>query len=315
MGLRETYLENLIKRKGQQYDQENGAIYSEAEYEVGLDENGKPVSSHALHQVILMIIDEFKRVCDKHNIPFALGFGSALGMYNYKGFIPWDDDADLVVSVDDLPRLAKALEEDLSDDFTFESYESDKRYLVLNPSMKIRYKHSYIKEANSFFLPNRCKNGSGIFIDICAFSNVPGDLKTHTRLRRNALWTMPYYCFLDGVLRIHPYLTKKRLKRFEKKVNDKYRGSGYVSQSIIIAWQAFNKDKTKILYPYDMIYPFVEREFEGRMYPFFHDVEGFLRRNYGDIGLRRFEDGEWRETYPEEKRKIRHIKKISIYEK
>ena len=63
-----------------------------------------------------------------------------------------------------------------------------------------------------------------------------------------------------------------------------------------------------------MIYPFVEREFEGKMYPFFHDVEGFLIRNYGEKGLRRFENGEWIDPYPIEKRKIRHIKKISVYE-
>lgn len=309
----EEYKENLLKRKGQEFDKAHGAIFSDKEFVIKVDENGNKLTSFTIHQILLMILREIKRVCEKNNIPFALGFGTALGMYNYKGFIPWDDDADIVINMDDLDRFVEALKNDLGDDFTFDCYETNHRYNVLNPTMKIRYKHSYIKESNSLLLPNRCKNGDGIFVDVCAFSNVPSDLKTHTRLRMKSFFRVPYYCVLDGLLRIHPYLTKKILKKFERKVHRKYENSGYVSQSIIVAWQALDKDKTKILYPKEMIYPFMEREFEGEMFPFFNDVEGFLKRNYCELGLKSFKDGKWVESYPEEKQKIRHFKKVDVY--
>lgn len=307
------YRENLIKRKGQELDPTNGAIFSLEEFVIKKDEEGNELTSFTIHQILLMIIKEFKRVCEKNNIEYALGFGTALGAYNYKGFIPWDDDADIVINLDDLDRLVEALKNDLGEDFTFDCYETNHRYNVLNPTMKIRYKHSFIKESNSVMLPNRCKNGDGIFVDVCAFSNVPNNLKKHTRLRMHSFFRVPYYCVLDGLLRIHPYLTKKILKKFERKVHKKYENSGYVSQSIIIAWQALDKDKTKILYPKDIIYPFKEMEFEGEMYPVFNDVEAFLKRNYGENGLKKFKDGRWVEDYPKDKRNIRHFKDIDIY--
>lgn len=45
-------------------------------------------------------MDEMNRVCRKNNIPYALHAGDALGVINYKGFIPWDDDIDLAIAKD-----------------------------------------------------------------------------------------------------------------------------------------------------------------------------------------------------------------------
>src|SRR5574344_1621545 len=52
-------------------------------------------------------------------------------------------------------KLIEAFKKDLPDDYTFQCYETDKRYLVTYPAMKIRKKNSYIKEKN-FQLCNKC---------------------------------------------------------------------------------------------------------------------------------------------------------------
>ena len=63
--LEEQYLETILKREGQQYDKENGAIFSKQRYVFNIDKDGNEVSNFAIHQVILNILNEFKRVCDK----------------------------------------------------------------------------------------------------------------------------------------------------------------------------------------------------------------------------------------------------------
>ena len=81
---------------------------------------------------------EIDRICRKNNIPYALAFGSALGLYNYQGFIPWDDDADIAIDYFDIPRLAAAFKKDLSDEFEFTCYEADERCNVLIPTFKVK---------------------------------------------------------------------------------------------------------------------------------------------------------------------------------
>lgn len=60
------------------------------------------------HQTVLLeLLKEFDRVCKKHDIPYVLFAGSALGSVRHQGFIPWDDDLDVALLRDDYDRLMK----------------------------------------------------------------------------------------------------------------------------------------------------------------------------------------------------------------
>lgn len=60
-----------------------------------------------LQTVQLDILEEIKRVCEKENIPFYLAFGSCLGALRHQGCIPWDDDIDICMHVDDFDRFVQ----------------------------------------------------------------------------------------------------------------------------------------------------------------------------------------------------------------
>ena len=52
----------------------------------------------------LRILMDFQKVCDMNNIRFYLAFGTCLGAIRHHGFIPWDDDIDLFMRIDDIEK-------------------------------------------------------------------------------------------------------------------------------------------------------------------------------------------------------------------
>ena len=294
----------------------NEFVIDNSEYSLGKDSEGIFHSVKELQQeVLLKILLEIDRVCRKNDIPYALAFGSALGLVNYGGFTPWDDDGDVAIDYFDVPRFIEACKKDLSPDFVLEGYETNKKYNILIPTLKMRYVHSFQKEANWFWLPNKCKkeNGSGFFIDIVAFMGVPEDEKEHKKLLRktkNCYW---WYVFVDALLRLNPLLTKKRLKTFERQVAEKYRDSKMVNQTVIIPWQDLPKIIEHNAFPREVIYPFREFEFSGHKLYSFNDPEKFVELRYGKKVLKYQKDGVWIDPMPLNARRVWHTRKYNLY--
>ena len=125
-------------------------IVNNKQYTLIKKNDGSIITVRDLQLEVLTIMDEIHRVCVKNKIKYALIAGSALGICNYKGFIPWDDDIDICIEKKDWKKFIKALEKDLDKNFYFQCFENDKNYNVLIPSMKIRKKNTFIKEKNFY---------------------------------------------------------------------------------------------------------------------------------------------------------------------
>ena len=76
----------------------------------------------------LEIANEIKRVCVKRNINYFMDSGSLLGAVRHKGFIPWDDDMDFGMIIDEYEKFVSIVEEELGEGFAFQSWDTDEGY-------------------------------------------------------------------------------------------------------------------------------------------------------------------------------------------
>ena len=57
----------------------------------------KELSREEQRAVLLGMADEIDRICKEHNLTYYLTYGTLLGAVRHQGFIPWDDDFDIVM--------------------------------------------------------------------------------------------------------------------------------------------------------------------------------------------------------------------------
>jgi lipopolysaccharide cholinephosphotransferase len=235
--------------------------------------------------------------------------GSALGMVNYKGFIPWDDDIDICVMREDWPKFIEALNKDLDKKFYFQCFENDKRFNVINgPTMKIRKRGTYIEEVN-FLLKNRCKSGNGIFIDAIIYDNI-SDSKLSFELNSLVIkLLMPLYILIDN-LHIPHVLFSKFIRWYAEKYARRHENSKLVSQPITVPWEKFLHEPVFLK---EDVFPFKKYEFEGRKFYSYNNIEKVLKQWYGPNCLKRWNKDHWEEPYPVEKRKPKHTAYINLH--
>ena len=66
-----------------------------------------------VHETNLKLLKEIDRICRKYKIKYALDSGTLLGAVRHKGFIPWDDDVDVVFTRANYEMFAKVARREL----------------------------------------------------------------------------------------------------------------------------------------------------------------------------------------------------------
>lgn len=79
----------------------------------------------------LEILKKVAKICDENGIEYMLACGSLLGAIRHKGFIPWDDDIDIYMTVENYIKFLKNGQKLLGDRFFIQNWKTDKCYSEL----------------------------------------------------------------------------------------------------------------------------------------------------------------------------------------
>ncbi len=116
-----------------------------------------------IQKILLGFLLEIDRICKKHNIKYFLGGGTLLGAIRHKGFIPWDDDADVMMLREDYDKFLSVLPDELPSNLFAQTQENEK--LSHFPFTKIRINNTVLSTEFTSRFP---EIHNGIFLDVLA---------------------------------------------------------------------------------------------------------------------------------------------------
>ena len=121
-----------------------------------------------LQLTMLEMMKDIDKLCQENDIEYYIAYGSCIGAVRHKGFIPWDDDFDIMMTDDNYFKFLRTCEEKLDKN----------KYYVQTPDKEENYYLSFSKIRNIRTTLIEEKNSDidityGVYIDVFPLVGVP----------------------------------------------------------------------------------------------------------------------------------------------
>lgn len=130
-----------------------------------------PRKTKELWAVMLDLLAELDRVCKKHNLTYFANGGTLIGTIRHQGFIPWDDDLDVIMLRKDYDKLMEVGLEEFKHPYFLQNKYSEPN----SPCFFAKIRNSNTTAFNADELYSIMDYNKGIFIDIFPLDVVPSD--------------------------------------------------------------------------------------------------------------------------------------------
>ena len=238
-----------------------------------------------IHSIVFEILCDIDDFCRENNILFFLAGGTCLGAVRHQGFIPWDDDADLIMPREDYERFFDLFSQVFKDKYGVASLSTD-------PTWKREHGRIWNKKT-----VRRVKNIEtdeiGVFVDVFAIDGLPNSklcrklffmkMKIYSALK----YTCVKKCYLDGekfriIKTLIAFFTKPFGPRyFAEKMDRAAKRYSFRESRLVAASTAVNYGERETI-EREHVSKAVYLPFEGRSFPVPVGYETYLTNEYGD---------------------------------
>lgn len=235
-------------------------------------------------QVELNLLKKLLEVCQKHQLRIWGDGGTMLGTVRENGYIPWDDDIDMVMLRPEYDRLVQLAKSEFMPPYFFQCGYTE--YLYPNGHARLRM------EGTAAILPSqvspRVKKHLGIFIDIFPYDAVPDDKEEElSQIEQRAVLYDELRRVERGWDPIHPISTIKyvlerpRFKSLYAQYEDIFR-KHRIEDNRYVSCYSFQVNPEHFLREKEWYSETVYLPFEDIMMPLPKEYDKILRLQYGD---------------------------------
>lgn len=129
------------------------------------------LSDDEVKKLSVEILRKVSQFCEQHGICYSLAYGTLLGAVRHKGFIPWDDDIDIMMPRGEYEKFLECFNDE------------DGRYKVWSSSIDKNYPYPFAKIEDRKTVVNELGYDKlGVAIDLFPIDMIPADGKEAEKL-------------------------------------------------------------------------------------------------------------------------------------
>ena len=254
------------------------------------DDGGKSAfagSSLVQHQNALkVLLSAFADVCEQNNIPFQLYAGTLLGAVRHQGFIPWDDDIDVLMSREAYERFLQAAPRTLEPDIFFVQGEYSEHWPMF--FSKLRLNNTACMEK---YVPKDPLMHQGIYMDIFPYDNL-SDYGVVRKLQFCASKIVIAKGLQLRGLATNSVLKKAAMQasrlipgKVVREIHEYAMNRTHPQTEMVHTFFAAGSMYQKNVFPREWLEETVVMPFEGRSYPVSAHYDALLHRLYGNYRI------------------------------
>lgn len=246
-----------------------------------------------VHEILLDLFKEFKRVCSKYDLKYLANGGTLIGAARHNGFIPWDDDMDISMMYDDYVKFLEVAFDDFKEPYFLQSYKSDATAEI----SAARIRNSKTTGCTKWEYDNLkiASHNKGIFVDVFPIFPVSNNeiIRIAQKQRLDSLWKSirgwnavtslalgydtKYAQYIPDWEKMKDCYTIEQVKQqYMDACND------FVGDSELLGMTSFRTHSEKLMWPKEWFDEVIELPFEDTTISCPKMYDEILTKTYGD---------------------------------
>ena len=244
----------------------------------------KEITIEELRIIQIGLLDEVHKFCIDNNLRYSLGGGTLLGAVRHKGFIPWDDDVDIMMPRPDYEQFLQNFRHDV--------------IKIQHPGNTPNATITFAKLYDSQTILREYYATNGVFIDVFPIDGLPDEYGLFYYLNDQSKWINYLYKISDyenskfylyetnkprwivGLKYWLLHLTYPSRKKCLNKLRQLHNSYDFDSSFYAGAICGAYGDKEHMIK--DTFTSYILLPFEGKEYMSIADYDTYLRKHYGD---------------------------------